>query len=198
MRYFKSRYEAAWYWFSVAFCTCGLGLFPRKIGRKLKGGGIIGSAVGLGIAAILEHTGYMWVAIALAPALFGLAMLCIPPAECFLAIRWGALRRHKGEEEVTRDYNVDNIDEVIPGLIFGLVAHLHGDNWWVAAGGMTIIFRFVDAYKIWPVNIVEKWAKRWYPLDVLLDDIVGMVETIAIYELGNWYFNISPGIPFLD
>lgn len=198
MRYFSSKWEAAWYWFAVTYNTSGLGLFPRKIGRKLKGGGTIGSLVGLGIAAALEHAGCTWMSFILMPVMFFLSMATLPSAECFLALRWGPMRRHKGTEEVTKDYNATNNDEVIPGLGFGIVAHYCHSNWWLAAIVMTLIFRVIDAKKLWPVNVAEEWAKPRYPLDVHLDDLVGMAMTIMIVELPHWYFQHSAGIPFLD
>jgi len=188
VRYFKNRLEAAWYWFAVAYNTSLLGLFPREIGRKLRGGSTIGSLVGLGIAWALERSGCTWVSFILVPSLFALSMITIPAAECFLAIRWGAMRRHKGEEEVTRDYNVTNMDEVIPSLVFGIIAHYCHDNWWPMMIIMVLIFRIIDAKKPWPVDAAENWAKPYYPFDVHLDDLVGMLMTIAIVELPHWYF----------
>lgn len=198
MRYFKNKCEAAWYWFAVAYNTSLLGLFPREIGHKLKGGGTVGSLIGVGVAWALEYSGYTWMSFILMPTMFALSMVTLPAAECFLAIRWGAMRRHKGDEAVVRDYNVTNIDEVIPSLGFGIIAHYCHDSWWLTMIVLTVIFRVIDAKKPWPVNTAEEWAKPYYPLDVHLDDLMGMAMAIAIVELPHWYFCHSPGIPFLD
>lgn len=188
MRYnLCDRFKVLMSWIALVFCTCGFGLLPKKIGLKLKGGGMIGSAVGLLLAAALEHTGNSWMSIGLIPILLNLGLWATPPAERLLALRWGPMRRHKGEKEVVRDYNVVNIDEVIPGLLFGLIACFHS-SWWMAAIGMTFIFRFVDSGKPWPVNVVEDRLQHRYPLDVFMDDLAGAVYAVLIFEAANWYF----------
>lgn len=197
--YFHKPYQEHgnfWQWLAVAYCTSGLGLLPRRIGHKLKGCGTIGSIVGLGLATGLELYNLTWLSLILVPIMIGLAWIAIPPAEIVLSKWWGAMRRHKGIHLATRDYNVVNIDEVIPGLIIVLAAHwLHPQfwKWLITATLMTALFRMFDSQKPWPINMVEKKLEPHYPWDVLTDDLVGVVITIAVFEAAyHFFFTLIP------
>jgi phosphatidylglycerophosphatase A len=44
---------------------------------------------------------------------------------------------------------------------------------------MTVVFHFVDTYKWWPIKWFERKCQSRYPLDVIVDDLVGAAMIIV-------------------
>jgi len=171
--------------FSSTFFT---GFVPGWIHPRLKGkgGGLMGSLVGFGLLYLLWGEEFcvtvvlllFWVILA-GP----LGVWVVREGERFMLAKWGPRQRHTGEV-VTNDYNQTNWDEVLgmfsAALMIWPFREQYYGFWPLLA--ILVVFRILDTWKPWPIDMVEDvWKKSNPAFSVNIDDIVaGFISGLAV------------------
>jgi len=186
--------------------TCFTGFLPWLVRKRGKGGGLIGSVVGVVIVALVfASEGFSepsFVVLCLTSFLLCIGVFAVQDAEKVMLLKWGRRPRHTGECAY-HDFNETNIDEFVGQMIALLPLcfvheHMHFITelhfYTLLLTGLAL-FRVFDTTKWLGISRVEKWSTLNTALPIMFDDVLagiyaGIVLVVA-FILPTWYHYLT-------